>query len=282
MIEFYVTVAADQITPKHWPYVPGDVAYMLPASSWARFPSADRRIKDVALPTHITHTAADCGGFVATRVWGDYRYTPDDYACWLGTFEPQWAATMDYCCEDEIIAGRQGLVADRQRRTAAMAEHFWTHYRSAPWAWVPTIQGWLLDDYVRHARELRGLIYEMRDWYDGHPGFRVGIGTLCARASTQMIHDVVGAVAVELPGVPLHLWGVKLRVLQSRKELQGVVSVDSAAWYASGLKRTGHEANEERQALGMSQREHAFKVALPRYLDKVHNALRQPHQLSLF
>ena len=94
------------------------------------------------LDASITERAADCGGFVATFKWnGIYPYTPAQYVAWLRSWRPDWAATMDYCCEDEITAGKPGVVRERQHKTTEMAWHFWTTYQES-WCWVPTIQGW--------------------------------------------------------------------------------------------------------------------------------------------
>lgn len=266
-LTFYATINSDSVRP----YIP-DVPLMLPASSWAR-----KNLRAPGLPAHITHTAADCGGFVATFKWGDYRYTPAQYVAWLETFTPRWAATMDYCCEDEITSGRAGVVRERQDRTTMMAHRFWRDYRRTPWAWVPTVQGWTLDDYQRHARTLRPLVDEMAHYYGPGSDFRVGIGTLCRRASTAMIRAVSAVVASELPGMPLHLWGIKLGALKSRIALpQAVASVDSAAWesaFAHGI--------EVRRASGLSEREHAYRVALPAYRAKVRAALNQTKQLTM-
>lgn len=121
----------------------------------------------------------------------------------------------------------------------------------------------------------------MRQHYAGDSRFRVGIGTLCARASAAMVHQVVRAVAAELPGIPLHLWGVKLGVLQSRYALPQVVSVDSAAWDQGGLGRDGIRTRDEQRAMGLKQKEYAHFVALPRYLKKFEQAISVPKQLGL-
>lgn len=267
-ITFYATVDSDSIRD----FMP-DVPVLLPASSWAR-----KKMKAPKLPAHVTHRAADSGGFVATFKWGDYRYTPDEYVRWLHTFGPRWAAMMDYCCEDEITSGKPGVVQERQQRTTEMAHHFWQTYKHVPWAWVPTIQGWQPADYRRHARELKPLIDEMADYYGpGSDAWRVGIGTLCRRASVPMIRQVASIVAEELPGMPLHLWGIKLGALQSRIALpEAVVSVDSAAW--SALLYKGREAYHES---GLKQREYIYRIALPRYIAQVEAALSEPKQLTM-
>lgn len=269
-ITFYATMSCDDLRP----YM-ADVPVLLPASSWSRV-----KMRKPNLPPHVQHVAADSGGFVATFKWGDYKYTPDEYVRWLNTFTPKWAATMDYCCEREITGQNDGIVRQRQQRTTDMAYRFWKDYRDVSWAWVPTIQGWHEEEYIRHAQELKPLIDEMHT--AGHPHFRVGIGTLCARASAAMVHRVVQAVAEQLPGVPLHLWGVKLGVLSAAYELPQVVSVDSAAWH-------GHFTGQGSawKGYGLTQREYNHKIALPRYLNKIEAALsrpkvRTPRQRSLW
>lgn len=276
---FYATVDSDSISPKAMAHVPAGLPLLLPASSWAR-----KRLAPPKLPAHLAgNVAADSGGFVATFHWGDYRYTPAEYVTWLDSFHPRWAATMDYCCEPEITGQNDGVVAERQRRTTEMAWLFWRQYRRAAWAWVPTVQGWEPDDYVRHARALRPLIEEMRDYYgSGSPDWRVGIGTLCRRASVSMIQQVTRMVAHELPGVPLHLWGVKLAILSGRVALpDAVASVDSAAWNGLTHAKEREVYHAWRDSGRGTQREYSYQFALPRYLDKVERALSSPKQLTL-
>ncbi|MDB5086005.1 MAG: hypothetical protein JWN30_2891 [Bacilli bacterium] len=266
-MKFYATIDASSVR-SYMP--PGPM--MLPASSWAR-----TGLRAPNLPAQLTELAADCGGFVATLRWGDYRYTPEQYVAWLRTFNPQWAATMDYCCEDEITSGRSGVVRLRQKRTTDMAWHFWHVYRDTPWAWVPTVQGWTVADYRRHARELRPVVQQMQEHYGPESAWRVGIGTLCRRASVHMIHAVVAAVSEELPGVPLHLWGIKLSALQSPIGLPSqVVSVDSAAW-----NNLFGQGRDEFHASGLTQRQYTYLVALPEYRAKWRAALLQPKQAPM-
>lgn len=272
MIDFYATVSAGKERPK---WMPVDVAYMCPASSWYRL-----KFKKPRLPEGVS-VAADCGGFVATKIWGNYRYTPAQYIDWLHTFNPAWAATMDFCCEDEITSGNRGIVRKRQHLTTGMAQMFWRFHRQAAWTWVPTIQGWHVEDYVWHARHMKTLIEDMAARYNGDRRWRVGIGTLCNRASADMVQRVVRAVSDELPGVPLHLWGVKLNVLKSDYHLPNVVSVDSAAWACGGMLGVGNDVLREQRAMGMSQQQHEWLIQLPRYLDKVRTATNSPKQKIL-
>jgi hypothetical protein len=293
-LDFYATADYESIRP----YMPDNVPFLLPCSSWAkvwkpgpvdgRYPRGP--IPPPLLPEHVTHVAADSGGFVATVAWGDYKYLTHHYVNWCRDIGPalRWAALPDYCCEPEI-ADDPAEIATRQRWTTERAESICADYLDVPWAWAPTIQGWDVDDYRRHARELAPLISWLDRYYaqlpdtlwdaDGEPSpaaqrraelagrsFRVGIGTLCRRASVEQIRRVVDAVADELPGIPLHLWGVKLGAIQQGLPPE-VVSVDSAAWNG----RFG-SAIEAQRSSGMTQRYWGYRVALPEYLEKVDRA----------
>lgn len=263
-MKFYATISKGEVRP----YMPA-LPVLCVASSW--LPTLPK------LPPQITEKAADSGGFVATFKWGNYRYSPSQYVKWLDGWLPQWAATFDYCCENEITSGRPGVVRERQQKTTEMASHFWMQYRDKPWCWVPTVQGWEALDYQRHALELKPLIDEMQSYYGPDSFFRVGIGTLCRRASVAMIHEVVSVVSQILPDIPLHLWGVKLDLLQSEIALPaGIASMDSAAW--NGLWGTGREKWKHS---GLSQRRYSLQVALPSYLKKVEIALATPKQAVL-
>lgn len=286
-MNFYATIAYEQIRQ----FMPG-VPYLLPASSWARGMRKDGTLPAPAIPAHIPEVAADSGGFVATKIWGDYRYSPGQYVDWLRRWpvHPSWAATMDYCCEEEITGANDGVVCQRQQRTTDMAHLFWQQYRDEHWCWVPTIQGWEVEDYRRHAQQMRPLIYEMRDFYCGRQGsglrgidsWRVGIGTLCARANMSTVHQVVRAVVEELPGIPIHLWGVKLSILKSSVALPAVVSVDSAAWHPGGLKSDSSQAKRDHESLTLTQMAHALQIALPRYIRKIEAASSKGKQLTLW
>ena len=282
MLTFYPTISAGELGK--YAQIP---SALLPVSSWAG--AALRRQEKRGLPTDMvigripvptipvcmTHVAADCGGFVATKKWGKYRYSPEQYVQWLDAIHPEWAARMDYCCENEITSGKPGIVRERQQLTTGMAYRLWDDYRDKPWVWVPTIQGWNVSDYIRHVGDMLPLIREMQEFYEargqGHI-FRVGIGTLCARASAEMIREVVMHVAKLMPGARLHLWGVKLGVFKSPIALpEQVVSADSAAW--NGMFKTGRNAWK---LSGYSQREWCFKVALPDNQAKLLAALSEP------
>src|SRR6266481_6906899 len=108
---FYYTIGIDELRP----YIPA-IPVLLPASSYARY-----NLRKPNLPAHIIEKAADSGGFVATFKWRDYKYSPEQYVDWLHKWNPQWAATMDYCCEPEVLGKTMGIVQERQDRTTQIA-----------------------------------------------------------------------------------------------------------------------------------------------------------------
>ena len=111
--DFYYTVSGDDIRD----YMP-DVPVLLPASSFVeQRRNGEYYLRKPNLPEHIRQRAADCGGFVASRVWGSYRYSLAQYVAWLHAWQPQWAAMMDLCCEPEL----EVVTRERQEQTTANA-----------------------------------------------------------------------------------------------------------------------------------------------------------------
>ena len=99
--------------------------------------------------------------------------------------------------------------------------------------------------------------------------FRVGLGSICRRGHVAEIRRIVAGVASVLPALALHLFGAKLDVLDGwSNRPRAVLSCDSAAWNG----RFGSDIpliDAERRRLGLSQRQYALQVALPRYAARV-------------
>lgn len=273
MTVFYATLDADSIRE----YIP-ETPVLLPASSWAgkrkrqqekKGSTVVDRIPVPVLPQHLWNIAVDSGGFVATVHWKRYLYSFKQYRDWVTALGPcvRWAATMDYCCEPPITHDSHQCVRQRQMQTTLRAWQAWSVAKYCSWTWVPTIQGWDVSDYQRHARQLRPLIMAMRRFYQGGY-FRIGIGTLCCRKRTKDIVTIVKAVLAELPAdTPVHLWGVKQKMLRNiTPELEKrIVSVDSAAWnsaFGSSLEKRRNLC----QVNGWTQREYNYRHALPNYM----------------
>jgi hypothetical protein len=181
-LDFYYTIDADSVRD----YMP-DVPIMVPASSWARRAKYRSLPAAPVLPAHIQEIGVDPGGYVFTmRQKREYPFTDAELADFAAAMRASWCATKDYCCEPDITAG-QGAVCTRQDRTTEAAWRIWDAHKAAPFCWVPTVQGWEVDDYSRHAAALRPLVETMAAHYGDGSAFRVGIGTLCRRASVSMI-----------------------------------------------------------------------------------------------
>jgi hypothetical protein len=138
----------------------------------------------------------------------------------------------------------------------------------AEWYWLVNRPAWQ-DDLTEGGTRENPLLGA-----DGH--FRVGIGSLCARRNVTEIRTIVRYVSDRFPGVPLHLWGVKIAALRDWHAMpESVVSTDSAAWngrFGSDLGYIGHEMRR----LAMSQRQYGYQVSLPRYLERFAEATRRP------
>ncbi len=278
-ITFYPTISRGEVNKYlTWPRV------LLTASSYAATEvHAHQRVRKSLpvpkLPACITEKAADCGGFVATFKWhGVYPYSPEQYVEWLSGWRPDWAATMDFCCETELAQ----VTHERQCKTTEMAWHFWQTYRDAPWCWVPTIQGWTIADYRWHARQMKPLIEEMQTHYGPESAWRVGVGTLCRRASVRLIREVAYAVEEELGTVPLHGWGLKKKTLTDPIPLPDTFrSVDSAAFngmWGEGRERWKTELKPD--GSHYTQREWSVGPALQRYAADLQRGLASPKQYT--
>ncbi|GHO88210.1 hypothetical protein [Dictyobacter formicarum] len=289
--QLYYTVSSKELRAD----IPAS-SVLLSAASFCRANSRGHYY--LCTPRHLSSVAAapvkgaDCGAFTATLKWGGhYRFTPAQYLRWLYVWLPQWAAILDLCCLS-ATRGDPGaaLVAERQAWTTRMAWQFWQCYRDVPWCWVSTIQGYSLDQFEQHARDLLPLIRQMHDYYadtgwwnDDQPdtqygnSFRVGLGSLCGRPLTFILEVIARVQAIIGRDIPLHLWGVKLKELQSGSALPGVISCDTGAW--SGLFGREHKL---RQASGFSVREYSWQVSYPRYAGNVKHAQQKPVQASLF
>jgi hypothetical protein len=285
---FHTTISAKELRPNMPP-----VPFLLSAASFLKRDSKGRCSlrKPRYLPASMVR-GADCGGFTAAMRWGgQYRFTRDQYLLWLASWDPQWAAVFDMPCLSETgdYPGSE-VVEERQHWTTEKAWEFWDLHWDVPWTWTPTITGYKIEEYEQHARELTDLIRRMQAYYTD-PGridddeesvhfenaFRVGIGSLCGRASPAFILEVVTRIqAIIGADIPLHLWGIKLKTLQSGIILPGVISCDTGAW--NGLYGKEHE---KRRKSGLTVVEYSWQTKHPIYMRKVARAQQRPQQHGL-
>lgn len=240
-------------------------------------------IPEPHVPAAMVERAGDWGGYRVVKDWsGKAPFTPEHYVTWLRAWGPNWAATWDYPCGDELAAHNPQVVQDRQDESTLRAWYFWHHYKAEKWAWTPSVQGWTVADYQRHAQDLYSLIIKMRDYYQRRDGDanaeRVGIGSL-VRRKPQVVKTIIDAVADVLPeDVSFHAWGMNKKMLSSPLGFRRVRSSDTGSYNG----RFGRDI-EAFKATKDPQRKVVFRDRLPKYQEEMHRNAQQPKQYrSLF
>jgi hypothetical protein len=179
------------------------------------------------LPRALGPWALDSGGFTELDKRGGWSITPRTYvgnvrrfAVEIGNLE--WAAPMDWMCEPKI-RHRTGLtVEEHQART--VANYLELRELAPDLPFVPVLQGWVLDDY------LRCIDLYLDAGIDLTAERLVGVGTVCRREATREIHVILGALAD--CGLSLHGFGCKKQGLRAGAHY--LESADSLAWSSRG------------------------------------------------
>lgn len=218
--------------------------------------------------------ALDSAGFTAMQLWGgNHPWTVEQYVALGMSYSWAWWASMDFCCEPEVSAGREETRA-RIERTAEMlreCRRIATKYRSAaqldyvlsglgtisdfdriaaseyqdP---MPVLQGWMVEDYL-YSVELTDEVLH-GNWPE-----LVGIGSVCRRGAIADIIRIVEALDKALPPhVKLHLFGVKGDALQALRGHPRLGSVDSQSWGNAARWDTckaGESCTIERKVMAM-------------------------------
>lgn len=196
------------------------------------FVSARRLARQKRLPRAICRWALDSGGFSELSLYGAWRTTPGDYVTQVRRYQDEiggleWAAIQDWMCEPVMLA-RTGLdIPTHQALTIQNYEDLLAKAPEIPW--VPVLQGWDTDDYLRHA-----------DAYDrrGHdlPALpRLGVGTVCRRQKAAEVDEVLRCLAGV--GAQVHAFGFKKPGLLRSGHL--LRSSDSLAWSYNARKNPG-------------------------------------------
>lgn len=177
--------------------------------------------------------ALDSGAFTELKQYGRWTITARQYvsevrhyAAMIGGLH--WAAQQDWMCEPAVIAGGRwgketfvgtGLsVAEHQVRTVANLLEL--RSQAPDVAWVPVLQGWEPDDYLRH-RDAFGSA-----GVDLDREALVGLGSVCRRQHTEEVERLIRRLHGE--GLRLHGFGFKLQGLARCAPY--LASSDSLAW----------------------------------------------------
>lgn len=187
-----------------------------------------RRYK--TLPQALTGWALDSGGFSELSMYGEWRTTPEEYITAVRRYRDEvghleWAAPQDWMCEPQIVEKTGLSVPEHQRRTIENYLHLRDVADDLPF--VPVLQGWEPDDYLRHADAY------LAAGVDLTAERTVGIGTVCRRNNVSEIADLVWELADA--GISLHGFGVKVTGL--RNFGQALASADSMAWSYAGRRQ---------------------------------------------
>lgn len=175
--------------------------------------------------------AGDSGAYAALMLAtdGDGHPWSMDYesygGMWLRLVEeigrrPDFIAVQDWPCELAVRLRTGMSIHDHQEFTTAsylqLADGF-------PWLpWMPVLQGWTVDDYLRHAAMYATAGVDLAACE------RVGVGSICRRSSQHGVAAVLEALSPL--GLRLHGFGASLNALRLAGHL--LTSSDSQAWSA--------------------------------------------------
>lgn len=165
----------------------------------------------------------DSGGFTELSLFGQWTI---DVATFIATTRRncqeignmERCAPMDWMCEPAILEKTKLTIRKQQGRT--VGNYLDLMDRAPDLPWVPVLQGWALDDYLRCA-----------DLYD-RAGVNlaaaplVGVGTICRRQGTAEAARILGRLAAE--GLRLHAFGLKGTGIP--RVAPFLASSDSLAW----------------------------------------------------
>ncbi len=197
-----------------------------PNPAWLEYATVPLFISSVRLQQRksplqaVVPWALDSGGFSELSAFGAWRTTARQYATTIRralTFgNLHWAAPQDWMCEPHILR-KTGLTVQTHQDLTTVSV---LELRSMGLPVIPVLQGFSLDDYLRH-----------RDQYEqvGLPldqEATVGIGSVCRRQGTTEVEGLIRRLHSD--GLNLHGFGFK--VLGLRRVTQYLKSADSMAW----------------------------------------------------
>ena len=178
-----------------------------------------------------TRWALDSGGFTELSMYGQWTTSTSDYINAVRTYRDEigrldWAAPQDAMCEPWILERSKrwlgGTVTAHQQWT--VTNFLQLRHDASDLPFMPVIQGWQHDDYLRHI-----------DMYDkagitlvDYP--TVGIGSVCRRQATDDIAELIATLAGY--GLNMHGFGVKTSGIGRYGWM--LTSADSMAWSLNG------------------------------------------------
>jgi len=151
--------------------------------------------------------ALDCGGFVAMKRYGGYRWSVLDYIALAVMLRPVWWAAQDYSCEPETAANSAEIGRRIRNTVFTLAE---TLARVIHWnqelpglpatAPMPVIQGWKPADYTTCAKLMEDHVISdpaaARILGSNQWPTLVGVGSVCRRNLTgpNNLYQIIDAL----------------------------------------------------------------------------------------
>lgn len=185
------------------------------------FVSDTRLRKYKKYKTSLCPWALDSGGFSEIHKHGKWTQDPDNYAKRVRRYKNeigslQFAAIQDWMCEDSALQMTGKTPRQHQYLTIKNYNYMVNNHGDLPW--LPVLQGRLPRDYIKHLQQYRKLYPDLTYF---------GIGSVCRRAKSQEIVDIVFEL-YEKYGVVLHGFGVKTAAINKIGKI--LKSADSTAW----------------------------------------------------
>lgn len=180
-------------------------------------------------PRALGEWMQDSGGFTQLSMYGKWTFTDREYVKETRRNHNEVsnlsaAAIMDWMCEPVILKKTGLTVKKHQENTIQSYLDLIALDPDLPW--MPVLQGWSLDDYMRHVD-----MYESAG-IDLKSQALVGIGTVCRRQGTKEAARIIETLSGF--DIKLHGFGVKLTGLQKVSNL--LSSADSMAWSFAARK----------------------------------------------
>lgn len=185
----------------------------------SRRPLADRK----RLPVAAGRWVLDSGGFTELAIHGEWKLATSRYAAEVDRYAAEiggldWAAPMDWMCEPGMLGRTRLTIRDHQDRTIRNYQELRERCGRLV---APVLQGWTLDDYLRHVD-----LYGAAGVDLPHAGI-IGVGSVCRRGQDQQIQGIVRGIWTRT-GYPLHAFGVRSAALRALADV--LASADSMAW----------------------------------------------------
>jgi hypothetical protein len=175
------------------------------------------------LPRARGRVLIDGGGFTQIGSLGYFELRPKQHARLNQKFMDEignidGAAIQDYMCEAPMLKKTGLTVADHQRLTCESFSEL--RYLAPDVPWVPVLQGYYYEDYLRHLDMYSDFGDDLTEWP------LVGVGSICRRQATKMVEGLL----VKLNSMGLRLHGFGLKELALRNIGAHLHSADSMAW----------------------------------------------------